>query len=311
MINLLTTSKKAVLFSILFIATCTISAQKRKEIKPKKFVGTVHMIGSTDFIYYALSEKTKTSIEVTGPGVLTLYNRVRLENNTKLSTPYYLKYTLDKKRIVSRKIGPQAISIKVKYKSKKLKGKPSKADKEIIKIPPGKHTISFYKYKTKQKAHIRFMYEQKEKLNWNELKSDNDLKKVTLQYLKTKKEQQYYRVDNANGFSFVTTKGHSKIRVFLRADFDYKMHSENIIRILLREKGTKTTTYKMTCFKSKKVENRTDKKLIPGKLEKLYIDIPVKGNHSYELLLKDPKKSALVRVFLDKKKTTPIKIATK
>ena len=310
MIKLINITKNVSALMLLVLLSSNVCAQK-KELKPKKFVGTVHMIGSTDFIYYALSEKTKTSIEVTGPGLLTLYNRVRLENNAKLSTPYYLKYTLDNKRIVSRKIGPQAISSKVKYKSKKLKGKPSKADKENIKIPPGQHTISFYKYKTKQKAHIRFVYEQKEKINWNELKPENDLKKVTLQYLKTKKEQQYYRVDDAKEFSFTTTKSHSKIRVFLRADFDYKMHSENIIRILLKEKGEKTTTYKLTCFKSKKVENRTDKKLIPGKLEKLYIDIPLKGDHSYGLLLKDPKKSALVRVFVDKKKDTPIKIAAK
>lgn len=295
---------KALLITILLVASHNLQAQK-KELKPKKFVSTVHMSGQSDFIYYALSEKTSTTLEVKGPGKLTIYNRVRLIDNKKLSKPYYLKYTLDKKKVSTKKISPKEVSKKVRYKSKKLTGKPSKADKEVIIIPPGKHVISFYKYKTKQKAHARFEFTPTAKQNWKELVS-TDLKKVELQYLDTKKKNKYVRIDHNNSFSFSTTNNNSKLRIFLRADFTYKMHTDNIIRLVLKS-GQNTKTYKLTCKKSKKVENLTDKKLIPGSLEKIYIDIPLKkGQNQYSLFLKDPKKSALVRVFINQSKEEKI-----
>jgi len=299
MIKQINSSIKISVISLLVLLSSSLYAQKKKEIKPKKFVSTVHMSGSSDFVYFALSEKAKTTIQVTGPGKLTVYNRVRLEDNKQVSKPYYLKYTLDKKKVSTKKIEPKTISKKVRYKSKKIIGNPSKADKEVINIPPGKHAISFYKYKTKQKAHVRFEYLQTEKQQWQELVS-NDLKKVELKYLATKKKNNYVRISNNEAFRFSATENNSKVRVYLRADFTYKMHTDNIIRLVLKS-GSGSKTYKLTCKKSKKVENLTDRKLIPGRLEKIYIDIPLKkGNNQYELRLKDAKKSALVRVFVNK-----------
>ncbi|NQY28567.1 MAG: hypothetical protein HRT69_03745 [Flavobacteriaceae bacterium] len=311
MIKLINISKKISGLSLLVLLSSSLYAQKKKEVKPKKFVSTVHMSGSSDFVYFALSEKSKTTVELVGPGKLTVYNRVRLEDNKRVSLPYYLKYTLDKKKVSTKKIGPKAVSKKIFYKSKKLVGKPSKADKEIINIPPGKHTISFYKYKTKQKAHVRFEYLQTEKQQWQELVG-SELKKVTLQYLATKKKNSYARINNNEAFRFSTTEDNTKVRVYLRADFTYKMHTDNVIRLVLKS-GSETKTYKLTCKKSKKVENLTDRKLIPGKLEKIYIDIPLKkGNNQYELFLKDDEKSALVRVFVNKpKEEISLKTASK
>jgi len=311
MIKPINITQKISVLCLLVLLSSDLCAQKKKEVKPKKFVSTVHMSGSSDFVYFALSEKTKTNIELVGPGKLTVYNRVRLEDNKQISQPYYLKYMVDKKKVLTKKISPKTVSKKIHYKNKKLVGKPSKADKEIITIPPGKHTISFYKYKTKQKAHVRFEYLQTEKQQWQELVSNN-LKKIELQYLATKKKNNYTRINNNEAFRFSTTKDNTKVRVYLRADFTYKMHTDNVIRLILKsDSGYKT--YKLTCKKSKKVENLTDRKLIPGKLEKIYIDIPLKkGENQYELLLKDVKKSALVRVFLNKsKEVDTLKTASK
>lgn len=287
--------------AIAFLIVANVIQAQKKELKPKKFVSTVHMSAESDFIYYALSEKTKTTLDVKGPGKLTIYNRVRLLDNNTLSKPYYLKYTLDKKKVATKKISPKEVSKKVRYKNKKLAGKPSKADKEVIIIPPGKHIISFYKYKTKQKAHVRFEFTPTAKQNWKELVSTY-LKNVALQYIATKKKNNYYRINNTEVFRFSTTENNTKVRVYLRADFTYKMHADNVIRLVLKS-GKDSKTYKLTCKKSKKVENLTDRKLIPGRLEKIYIDIPLKkGNSQYELSLKDPNKSALVRVFVNQPK---------
>lgn len=288
--------KRIVVLILFFVATIS---NAQKEIKPLKFLTTVQLTGPSDFIYYALSEKVKTALVVEGPGELTLYNRVRLNTNEKESKPYFLKYTLNNKMIISKKIGPQTASQKIKYKSTKVDGVPSVVDKVIIKIPPGKHKLNFYKCKTDQKVHVRFMYKQEIKTNWKEIKTKNDLKQVVILNLKSKKTQNYSRIDNFQRFKFSTNEDNSKIRVFLRADFNYKMHSQNVCRVILKENGKNIATYKITCHKSKVVENKTDKKLIPGSLEKLYIDIPVNGKHNFELLLKEPNQSALVRVFID------------
>lgn len=300
-----TQTSKIIALMFLLLFHMPILAQKKKEIRPKKFVNLVYMTGSSDFVYYALSEKSRTTIEVTGPGNLTVYNRVRLENNKQASAPYYLKYIMDDKRITSEKIGPQEISKKIKYKNK-LQGTPSKADKEIIKIPPGKHRISFFKYKTKQKAHVRFIFQPTEKMNWKEITAANNLDPVNIQYSKTKKQQQYYRITNKTGFSF-QSDNNRKIRIFLRADFDYKMHRENVIRFVLKKNGVPLKTYKVTCKKSNTVQNLSNKSLIPGALEKIFIDIPSNGKDHYEIVLKDPKKSAMIRVFLGKNNASIIK----
>ncbi|NQY06882.1 MAG: hypothetical protein HRT68_12015 [Flavobacteriaceae bacterium] len=285
---------------VVLALTTQVIAQKKQEIRPKKFVSIVYIKGPSDFLYYALSEKSKTTIEVEGPGKLTVYNRVRLEKNQPTSTPYYLKYVLDDRLITSRKVGPQKKSEKIKYK-KNLPGTPSKADKEVIKIPPGKHKLTFFKHKTMQKAHVRFVYQKSDKISWRELKNNKDSKGIKIQYTKSKKEQTYFRVTNKNSFSF-SAENNSKLRVFLRADFDYKIHNQNIIRLIVKKDGKQIGTYKVTCKKSIAVDNLTYKKLIPGSLEKIFIDLPKGQKGKYEILLKDPNKSAMIRVFVDDKK---------
>ncbi|WP_299551744.1 hypothetical protein [Seonamhaeicola sp.] len=301
MIEIKKSSLVIVLVASFLLAFCNaVFAQERKEIKPKKFVSLVHMTSDSDFVYYALSEKTKTSITVTGPGKLIVFNRVRLEDNQKASRPYYLKYIIDGKRIISQKIGPQEMSKKVSYKSN-LPGTPSKVDKEVINIPPGKHQLNFYKYKTKQKAHVRFVFQPTKKLFWKELKSISNLNRVKIEHQKNKKQQTYYRIDNKSGFKFRNDSS-QKLRIFLRADFNYKMHDENVIRFALKKNGEVIKTYKVTCKKSAAVQNITDKALMPGALEKVFIDIPSQDKNQYEIVLKNSDKSAIIRVFLGNKK---------
>jgi len=281
----------------LFAVTPRLEAQYKQEVKPTKFVNLVPMVGDSDFVYYALSEKSKTTIEVQGPGDLIVYNRVRLEKNQERSKPYYLKYLLDNKRIISEKIGPQTKSSKVTYKGN-LKGTPSKADKITIQIPPGKHTLNFYKYKTKNKAHVRFVYEQKAKPHWIDQTPLTALEPVGITHITSKKTQNYYRIDANQGFSF-SANNQQRIRVYLRADFTYKMHGNNVLRLVLKQGSSEISTYKITCQKSNKVEYANDKKHIAGALEKIYIDLPKGVDQTYELQLKEPGKSAIIRVSLD------------
>ncbi len=283
-----------VVLLLFFATTYTTNAQSR-EVKPKRFVGLVHMTGSSDFVYYALSEKASTTLNVVGPGKLTVYNRVRLENGEKQSQPYYLRYLLDDKLIISEKIGPQQRSSKVKYKGK-LTGTPSKADKFTITIPPGRHTLKFYKHKAKHKAHVRFAYERKEQVVWEERMPVNSLSSIGIKHIKTGQEQTYHRISATKGFVF-KAKEATRLRVYLRSDFNYKMHAENVVRLVLKKDGRPVATYKVTCRKSSKVEYTNDNRSIPGALEKIYVNLPDSKAQSYELVLKGgADASAIIRV---------------
>ncbi|MEL6809850.1 MAG: hypothetical protein AAFP76_00755 [Bacteroidota bacterium] len=290
---------------IVTLSCATLNAQQRKEIRPKQFVSLVHMTGDRDFVYYALSEKNKTTIEVEGPGKLIVFNRARLEENERFSQPYYLKYIRNGQLIQSKTVGPQAISKKVKYKGK-LKGTPSKADKEVIKIPPGKHQLSFFKHKARHNAHVRFVFEAQEKLDWKEIQSVNALERVGIQHSASGKHKEYFRIDSNRKFQFTAT-GQKKIRVYIRGDFNYRMHAQNVIRLVLLKDGIEEATYKLTCRRSQTVEFVNEKKLIPGTLRKVYIEIEnTTTPHQYELYLKDTSKSALIRVALGNDPVKPI-----
>ncbi|MEM7187132.1 MAG: hypothetical protein AAF466_10775 [Bacteroidota bacterium] len=281
----------------MLLCTSAISfGQEKKDVIPNKFVALVYMSGNKDFVYYALSEKKKTEIEVNGPGTLTIYNRARLENNEKASKPYYLRYLMDGKLIQSKKIGPQSISRKYKYKSN-LTGSPSKAQKEEIRIPPGKHTLSFFKYKASHKAHVRFEFKESQPLSWAELPPDRPLQQVAIKYVPTGKRTEYYRVGSTNTYRF-SVDGGAKLRVFLRADFTYNMHAQRTVRLDLIRNGSVLRTYKMTCHKSRKSEYVSEKKMMLGTLEKIYVDIPAGLGGQYELRLRAANGSALIRASL-------------
>jgi len=295
--------KKICLIStFLMISNIETVLDKGVILEPKEFTETVQITGASDYTYYSLSNEERTTIEVIGPGTLSVYNRVQLEEDVLKSQSYFLKYIIDGAKVQTKKINSKLHSNNVSYKNKELNSKPSKAHKEVIRIPPGKHSISFYKSNVDQNVHVRFKFDKTKKQNWKEIKSYG-LQKVQLQEVSSKKKVSYSRIDHTKSFNFSTSRNNSKIRVFFRADFDYKMYNQSIIRFTLKNQSGEFRNYKLTVEKSNRVENLTDKELVPGKLEKIYIDIPVNQNEKYELSIKDSKNSALVRVFLNDSKS--------
>lgn len=279
---------------VLIFQTCSFS--QTKQIHPQRFVSTVSMTGETDFVYYELSTTEATSVDIEGPGTLTVYHRTPLSPKQRESEPYFVSYVMDYRQMKSTKIGPQAASRKFSYRDGRKKV-PSKAQKEVIEIPPGMHQINFRKQQVSESAHVRFAFTPSQRLQWKTVKPQWGPVPIGIRYLKSKETRTYRRISKDCGFKF-TASDARRIRVYLRADFSHASHHEKVSRLQLKRNGEVVKTYKITCRKSKEVEFTNDSRSIPGTLRTLYIDIPAGEEHQYELSLKHPKDSAIVRVSL-------------
>ncbi|GGI55737.1 hypothetical protein [Winogradskyella haliclonae] len=283
------------LFNLLSLFLLTNLAFAQQKLVPKtENTKTVISTGKTNSIYYNLTKHKPVSVTIEGPGELIIYNRTVVTTNKTHSFPFILKYNVDGKQIKTQKIPKKQKSQRSRLKNNTDKA-PTKAHKIKIKVPDGKHNYSFYRQTTKQQVLSRFTFVKNTKLTWNELKPKS-AKQVILKDVKRKKEVTYFQISKKETFAFKTSKSTSKVRLFFRANFNYKMLEDCVNRLQIKIDGN-PTVFKIVSKKSSRLENLTHPKLIPGALEKIYIDIPLNGVHDVEVSLKDENASALIRVF--------------
>lgn len=269
---------------------------KGKKLKPKHHVSVVKMLSKKTLTYYALSEKERTELVVTGPGKIEMLLRVRLEDTTKSSLPYVIQHVLDDKKMKIDTLKGEKVSKKLRYKNAKLKGKPSAAGKLFLHVPPGKHTVKIYKGNTEQKIHAEFKYfKDKDEPTWKRIKPTLSLDTVRVKYLnKNNTIVTYHRISNEKKFAFNTVDS-TQLKIIIKAELDFKDQSGKPIILTVKEKGTMIKSYKISGKKSQKTEYVDEKKLIPGNSNVIYLNLP-KGNHTYELVLEDKQKTAIIQV---------------
>ena len=251
--------------------------------------------GKTNSTYYNLSKSKPVTLTVSGPGELVVYTRTVVNEKKNSSRPFILKYQVDDKRIKTRKVPKKQKSLRSRLKTDS-KVVTSKAHKVKIKVPSGKHTYSFYRQTTKQQVLTRYTFEKRSKAAWKEVQSKK-LKPLILKDLNNQKKVQYAQISNKEIFKFKTDKNTGRIRVFFRTNFSYKMLADCVNRLEIKIDG-KPTAFKITSKKSSRLENITHSELVPGALEKIYIELPKKGEHNIEISLSDDTEtSGLIRVF--------------
>ena len=296
-------NKFILLLSLSLLSTVTFS-QKAKKVKPTHHVDKVYMQGKKVITYYALSNKEKTALTLVGPGKIEVLLRARLEDTTKLSAPYTIQYVLDDTKSKTDSLPAERVSKTLKYKSKKLKGRPTQASKLLIHIPPGKHIIKFYKGNIEEKIHAEFKYlKDKDEPTWKKLTPTSSLDTVCIKYL-TKKEKikTYYRISKDKKFT-ITTLDSTQLKINLKAELDFKALVGSPLIITVFEKGKLDKSFKIKCKKSQKTEYVDDKKRIPGRSNVIYLNLP-KGTHTYEFSVDDKNKTALIYIEKNDKLTS-------
>ena len=272
--------------------------QSTKEQVPDKFVGTVILAAKKSYVHYTLSQKQVTELTITGPGELTVYTRVRIGTDEQSSGSFHLKYILDGSTVSIKVIGGLKPSTKTSFKSK-LEGVPTQAAKTVIRIPPGKHVLAFYKAKTSQPIHSRFLFKLFNKPAWKDIKPSSDLEKVGLTYSGGKTSRNYYRITSKEAFHF-SINDTARLRILVRDEFTYKMLSENYLRLEVTEEGKEPKTYKFLTKRAKNVNYSSISKLVPSYLKSMYLDLPrPTTGQKFIIKLKEGWRSALLRISYD------------
>lgn len=248
--------------------------------------------------YYQLSKKFGTLIKANGPGKVSVYVRIPIEEGAKQTQPFSLKYTVDGKKVKVRKVG----AIKL---SKKAKIVGSKKNLSVVKkinlvIPPGKHKVDFIALNTRQKVFVKFYFTKYPNPKWQNAALVQKSTDVKLTSIKKKKQLTYQRISSKKGVKF-KAKEKTYIRVLIRGEFKSHMFADNTLRIHIKENGKILNTIQISSNRSKSILYTDGGKLVPGTLNKFFMQVP-KGNHEYEIVVADKSKSALVKVSFDKKR---------
>ncbi len=240
--------------------------------------------------YYKLNSVIPTIVNINDPGKLIVYSRKRLTENNKKGYSFSYKDKNANKRII--RVDSPKLSLSAVYKSFNIDQIPSGYTKTVIDIP-NRYGELIFSSDFPVDARFLFMKDDKKTI-WKDISSINKSESIILQYKESETERKYYRISEDQTFSFNVT-GPKKIRILSRGEYHYDMHSNNDYEIILK-KGTEViNTYKLSCFRSSKVEYKDNDEMIPGTLDRIYIDIP-EGEHTYTLSVNNNNKTALIRV---------------
>ncbi len=251
--------------------------------------------------YYTLSKKYATVFHIGGPGEVTIFLRTRMAEGEPWDNGYHVKYILDGKIVKVKPIAKSRMSTKTVVMGKSFKV--SVVQKVKLIIPPGKHRLEVFSINGERQVFSRFFFEKYPKPKWATEYPVNNVSTTSLTTVDSQKKLDYYRID-ANNPVKVNVEGNSYIRILVRVEFKHSMFSDNETRILMKENGKVLYTFKVSSVRSKYVVYTEGGRLIPGTLNKIYLQVP-SGDHKYEFVVADKSKSALIRVSYDKKRLPP------
>lgn len=289
---------KVLITTLILFSSLLSFGQKKKQIKPIKSVAKVTLVGKREYAYNALSEKQQTTFEVTGPGVLYVNNRIRLENGEFKSTECIVKCLRSDDRVQIERV-PSLMAGNLKLKNKKLSGSPTKKHVFEIEVPPGKHKYKFYKHKTDQKVYIRTFYKQYPSPVWKSVSSESNVEERKIRYTKSGKTQTYALLNKGSDAFDFSIKDKSQLRIVVRPQFNNKMLDNVQLKIgVLNEKTGKEQIYKMNSSRSRQTEFVNDKAHKPGSAKIIYVklDKPVLDSDRYKIRLVSGPKAAVIRV---------------
>lgn len=271
---------------------------KAKKIKPIVMPNdSINLLIGKRRTFYKLRSKSPTKIQVKGPGELYVFSRTRYERDEKGKRTYTLKYKRNGKLIKSKTYKYTTPSEGALYADKKMDLIPSKLKRLVIKIPPGNHDLEFTSSKAEEDVDAYFRFKKKLKPVWKPLSLYEEKETSKLKVIGKDQLRSYARI-NDNESVKVRISGPTKIRVYVRAEFEYHMHSNNDIRVLAYQDTSLLNTFIVSSKRTKTLEYNNRDDLVPGTLNKIYIDVPA-GEHEYTFKLKDKSKSALIRIAYD------------
>jgi hypothetical protein len=280
---------KAVCFISLIFFQINLNAQQNK---------VKYNINGKTFNYYALSRDSMTHVSVKGPGKLTITTRTRFTSESPDSLSYSIVYVCDDKKLKVHKVkkaGREGTKVSI-LSSTDI---PSTPKTFTLKVDPEIHDYSFVMLDKSPQVDLTYKYVPDATTpKWKDLPPLKDTSKVKIK-VDSSNIQSYYKFSSTHSQKF-KVKGPTSLRVFTRLEYNYSMQGALSYRVMVKRNDTIMGTFKLSTKPSIDAQFVNDKKHIPGKLEKFYIDVPL-GENNYEFMLLDKHFTTLIRVSSQKK----------
>jgi hypothetical protein len=244
--------------------------------------------------FYKTSKTKATRITIQGPGQLKVTVQARIPANRDKVPDFFILVNANKKLKKTINFKGLTTSDNTFYsKYSDFQEKPSELQEYIIQIAPGQQEYEFSN-NSDLTIEMQFLFKPKETPVWKEITQIDD-SSVGLRVAKKNIIREYQRIKFGNPLEIQIT-GPTSLRIYIRAEFEFFMHSDNNFRIEVKNEIEFIKTFRLSSRRSTQVVYRENKKLIPGTLNKAFIHVP-EGKHTYKFTIMDKHKSALLRVF--------------
>ena len=258
-----------------------------------------YSIGNKLYNYHSLNNTKFTYVNVNGPGKLTVMFRAHFTSDSPQSLSYNIIYMADSAKIKVLKVNNVLPTTKNTY-IQSSDDKPSDAKILVIGVKPDVKRIGCKTKDLSPQVDFIYKFEPTTVMPWRDLKSRNDSIKIGLKSVSKPSVQSYYRISSSKSQKF-KVRGPATIRVFTRLEYDYTMQGLLTYRVSVKKNDSIPQTFRLTTNPSRDMQYVSDKKFVPGQLQKFFIEVP-KGVHTYETSLLDRHFSSLIRVSKQEKK---------
>ena len=265
---------RSISLMLMMVVSLVSFGQKKKRLTPVEYVSKTRILAGKRNVYYPLSEKKATVLNLEGAEVVKLFCRVRMEKNKSLKT-ITIRYNYDNEDYMHFKtLSFNHKSSKAIYEDKMLETYPSELKSFEITIPKGKKRLKVF-LKTEDKIEADVKFRKIGNKGSKQLKPVESASKPLAVLIGSKKR--YYTLSKKEGTTIVTNKP-GKLYVYARV----KTNKSKKIAVKYVRDNKLVKTLKRDSLKSIRNVVYTSKlkndKL--SSLQKFAIKVP-NGKHTY------------------------------
>lgn len=268
-------------FAVLTGFPVSLQAAKAVAVAPKGGTPVKVMVGKKEKLYHTFPSAGRLSLEVSGPGSLTVISRVTVSRGSAEPIPYTVVVREKGKTVVRRKSAARLSDATVKGSEMAL----GKMRKFLLRVPPGTHVYEVSLEEAGGKAAaMKFVFrpgKRPHKMVWLEARSYNRVatavvkEKLHTCYVSTKDKGVQLRVI-----------GPTRLRITTRLNYDPKMTGRQKFGIGVWEKDKRIVLKSLVASKSLGATYQDWKDVIPGKTATFSVTVP-SGEHWYTFRLEE------------------------
>ena len=226
--------------------------------------------------YYLLRHDAPLTLQVEGPGKLTVVSRLKIPASAPGSARYSIRVKEGRNTLKVHSTQTEKSSATFAQSGEAA----GKSRKLTMKVPEGSFTYAFSLEETDRDAALRFTFEASkdtrkrtaiEPLTYDRIVTAVVKEKLLAYFVSTSKRQASLRV-----------VGPTKVRVTARLNYDEKMKGAQKFSVVVSEKGKAVLARPLQTTKSVGISYKEWKEVVPGKARSFSFDVPA-GEHVYSI----------------------------